>query len=159
MRVVLTGVKRVQRALSHPTGPMRKALDESATVYAAAMAKRFDRYSRGSGDWPDIKPETKRRKRSSRILVDKRYMRLGLQQAIVLASYSPRVAMRFTFNRRGRRHPEARMSIGDLLTIHHLGLGNNLAARRILDAPDQPTRARITGKINRAMSLVHRGKA
>jgi hypothetical protein len=47
-------------------GPIRQCLHQWAAVYRAAMQDRFDRYSKGGGDWPGLAESTKRRRRGPR---------------------------------------------------------------------------------------------
>ena len=46
-------------------GPVRQGLNDSVDRYEAYIRRRFDRLSRGGGEWPPLAPSTLRRKLAS----------------------------------------------------------------------------------------------
>lgn len=125
------------------TRPFLEAYDRIERTYAAFVLHRFDRFSRGAGNWRKLKPETIKRKGSSAILVDTRAMRLGLGATggikIRVSGGSGGVSVELRFAQRDR-HPNADLSISDLAAIHDGGLGK-VPRRRILVGPDQTSRS------------------
>jgi len=133
---------------------VREVLKSWERLYVSFTLKRFDKFSRGGGDWPKLKAATIRRKGSSAILVDKRYLRLGLASGIKSTSHSgSRIVFAFTNK---SMHPEAKMSIAELATIHNDGEGNN-PQRRILVVPDQQTVKRLLAMAGRRLAGYLRG--
>lgn len=148
--VRLRGLTALRKELISPRGPVRRALQSWELAYRAFVLKRFDRFSRGGGDWRDIKEETKARKRSSAILVDRRYLRLGLQSGIGRISEIQRtgsVTLNMGFTR-SSKHKTSGLTIAALATIHDRGLGV-VPRRRILVPPDAQTRQRMAESLKR----------
>lgn len=145
--VRLRGLTALRNELASPRGPVRRALLSWELTYRAFALRRFDRFSRGGGDWPKLKEATRRRKRSSAILVDHRELRLGLQSGIGRLTGTG-TSLRLGFTRK-TRHRRAKMSIAALATIHDLGLGV-VPRRRILAQPDRPTRTRMAADVKKA---------
>lgn len=151
----LKNTETTRRALQNPAGHVLSALKDCAGIYKRTMLKRFDKFSKGGGDWPDIKKETKLRKKSTRILVDTRVMRLGLGADIAMTSQS---GMRTTIGIRQRtKHTRAKMTVADLASIHHFGLGR-VPRRKILVRPDPITSRLMSDRVMRGISRQMKGK-
>lgn len=139
--------RAIQAGLDGKAGPIHRAVRQWALTYLSFAQKRFDRFSRGGGNWPPLKATTKRRKarkgRSLSILRDRNLLFEaltptftrkpgGLQQDIpsgVRAGYGG-----------SARYPGSKMSIADIANAHQTGRGN-LPVRKIIVDPDSPTQA------------------
>lgn len=119
----------------------REAVKETKDLYTGFILRRFDKFSRGSGDWRKLQPATVERKGSSAILVNTRLMRLGLAIAITVEVIAGLLLQMRP--KSGKKHPPSGLSIADIASIHHLGLGR-VPARKIFVRPDRQTALRIT---------------
>lgn len=143
------------KALKRPQGFVLSALNEAAGIYKNFILSRFDKFSRGGGDWRNIKPETAERKKSSAILVDTRTMRLGLAADIGAVSVN---GLKMTIRIKQRtKHKRAKMSVAKLASIHHFGLGR-VPARKILVRPDARTNRQISDKVQRGIKRQMKGR-
>lgn len=157
LHLKLSGLANVKSALRRVSGPVKQAVDEAARVYTAYILKEFDKNSRGSGKWKKLKPATALRKKSTAILVDTRALRTGLNTSIkVKITVYPRLTVVAEFTGR-KRHPKAKMTIADLASIHHLGLGR-VPQRKILVSPDRVTTQRMSNLIIKAAAKVMKGQ-
>lgn len=80
----LRGLTSLYHALSQ-SGPLQEEiLDGWQAIYAGFIQERFDRFSRGGGDWAPLKPATIRAKRnkSEGILVDTGLVKTSLSPVI-----------------------------------------------------------------------------
>lgn len=118
---------------------MNKAISELERVYREDISERFERYSSGGGDWPP------KRNGQVPILVQtgtlRDYVVTDGVGAVRRNQTGNGVSLTIGFKGR-RRHPTARMSVADLASIHHLGLGR-VPARRILAQPSSKAREQI----------------
>lgn len=139
-------LNNLEQELKRPRGPVKRALDTWERLYGAFIVARFDRFSRGTGNWRKLKPATIRRKRSSAILVDRRILRLGLAaKGGVRALGRDGLTLRFGFGNKSRhpaRRGRSKLTIADIATIHHAGLGR-VPARKILVAPGPAVRRQM----------------
>lgn len=153
-KVSLGRHQALSKAISSGSGPVREVLQSWEKIYVAFILKRFDKFSRGGGDWPKLKPGTIRAKGSSAILVDKRYLRMGLATGIRSTSHSgARIVFAFTSR---SLHPTAKMPIAELATIHNEGEGI-VPKRQILVRPDQQTVKQLLAMAGRRLSGYLRG--
>lgn len=109
-------------------------LKQIGQTLGTAVADRFERFSKGEGDWRKIKPETARRKGNTRILVDSGDLLRGIRQGVwTNVSYiGSRVTI--TAQLRARRQHRSGLPMQELIRIHHFGLGR-VPARKILVRP------------------------
>lgn len=135
-------------------GVMKDVLTSWERRYRAFCVRRFDRYSRGGGDWKKLSPVTIALKKSTAILVDTRTMRLRLPLAI-RTSQITKNSVTLTF-RDGYVHPKARVSIARLLTKHDLGRAT--PKRPILVQPDDQTKQEILRLTTKAFANAANGR-
>ena len=139
LKVDLKRHKTLQGAIATGTGPVKETLESFERLYRAFVLRRFDRFSRGGGNWKPNSDAVKRAKRSSAILVDSRVMRLGLNVG-VRATRITKNSVTFSFTNRAR-HPSASLTIAQLATVHDQG--NGVPKRQILVKPDAETTKRL----------------
>lgn len=133
--VDLTKTKVLRDRLKPRSPQMMKFKRAAAQDYRSFLFRRFDRFSRGGGNWPT----TKRR-------------RLGLTKFILRKTHTlyralspvwrnlPGQWQRFVGNKveigiKGGRHPKAKITVGKLAEIHNFGLGKQ-KRRQIMVGPD-----------------------
>ena len=60
--------KAVQRGLRSAggSGPIRKAFNQWAFIYRSFLHERFDKFSKGGGNWAGLSPATKRARKKSK---------------------------------------------------------------------------------------------
>lgn len=132
-------------------GPIRGAIRQWGVRYRAAMQTRYNRFSRGGGNWPTLAASTLRGRRGPRrgaqgprrvsILRD-----TGLLFNALDPQFSPGrgaiqedVPFGVTVGFGGpAKYPEGRASIADVAAFHQNG-GRRLPKREILVAPDTRT--------------------
>lgn len=142
----LSGLTKATKTLSDARAMESEVLEPVVSEYRAFVLKRFDKFSRGGGNWPPNSPQTQKRKGSTAILVDTRAMRLGLAADGIgmtdLKTLSGRVRMTFSFTS-PEAHPKSKkLTISDLASIHHAGQGR-VPARPILARPTPDVRLRM----------------
>jgi hypothetical protein len=135
----LTHHVAMSRDIQTGGGAVREVLRSYERVYRGFIIRRFDNFSRGGGDWKKNSPATILAKGSSAILVNTRVMRLGLATAVREIEIT-RNSVTFQFQN-ASIHPDARVTIAELLTKHDKGLGT--PKRVILVQPDDPTKLRL----------------
>lgn len=147
------------------TGPIADAVRQWAVRYRSFAQERFDRYSKGGGDWPSLKLATIRRRRHGK---GGRYKRGAKAHKKALATGGGQISMlRDTgtmfralspvFGRTpgqlqelipfGIRvgfggpagHPGGPITVAELAEIHHEGKGNVPAREIIVDPPQSVT--------------------
>lgn len=154
----LSGLTKLKAGLGRPQGSLADAEKRASTAYITYVLRRFDKNSRGGGDWPKLSPATIAAKGSSAILVNTRLLRLGLQTGIgvvdVVTGRTWRLTFKFTST---KTHPPSGLSISDLASMHHLGFGK-VPARKILVKPDSTTMERITRIMTKGCADTVNGK-
>jgi hypothetical protein len=143
----------IRAQLSGAEGPLRDALRNAGMIYIDAMQKRFTRLSKGGGEWPPLALETIRKRASKRkvfgvkiysnlILVDTQTIFTTLTP--IWNNAAPGQIARDIENGvevgigGPSRHPESKMSIGQLAYIQHQGT-QRIPSRRIIVTPDEAT--------------------
>jgi hypothetical protein len=123
--------------------------------YKKFALARYNRNSRGGGDWPPLSPKTKKRikKRSRAILKDSNTLVSTLDPIPTLDKYPKPGIVTINHYRGitigfggGGAHPLSRLSIGRLATVHHLGLGR-VPVRTILVDPTQEIKNRMANDV------------
>lgn len=145
VKVDLKKHKALKSAIENGTGPVRETLESFEKLYRSFALRRFDKFSRGGGDWPKNSAGTRKGKRSSAILVDTRIMRLGLGFGI-RSIKTTKNSVTFAFVNPSA-HPGAGISIAELASIHDKGQG--VPKRKILVRPDQETVSRMLDMVKR----------
>lgn len=151
-------LRTLREELARPKGPVKAALNTWALVHRAFLLRRFTTFSRGGGNWRPLKPDTVAAKGSSGILIDRGFLKMGLGAGIGLIRTDIGQMIRLTigFNNK-RKHPRSQLSIADLATIHHLGLGV-VPARRILVPPDAQAKEELKNTMTRVVKRILDGK-
>ena len=128
-------VKYVQRATS-PNSYTRQLIRAWVIIYLADMQRRFNKNSRGGGDWKAIKRSTAQQKGNDLILVQIGKLKNALQlwalgnKMVILGS---ELAAEVGFS--NAMH-DKKLSFNQLARIHQNGEGN-VPAREILVPPSQ----------------------
>ncbi len=143
INVRLKGLERLRASLSKPTPAVQAAFVRVESIYAQFIAARFDKFSKGGGNWRKIKPATALAKGSTLILINRRDFRRwlpgGIRMRILKSTHKYRFMAGF---KAGTNHPRARMPMSKLGAIHDRGQGVN-PKRQILTGIDETTRKRI----------------
>lgn len=136
-------VAEISKHLTHGTGPIRKVHQQWGARFRSFTQIRFNKYSRGGGDWPSLK-NTRSRNRKGQFLKQsilrdtntlfysvtpafsglpgqlQRGIPLGIEVGIGGAS----------------KHPKGLRTVGEIATYHQTGAGNN-PVRKIIVLPPQ----------------------
>ncbi len=151
--VKLEGLKRFQRSVSgdmrsRSNGPVRKAITQWAAIYRAAMLERYTKASRGSGDWPPLKPNTIARRRKGKgvgprasILVDTGILRGAL--SIEFSNKPGQLQQDLPFGVRvgyggPAQHDSGGPTVAQIANWHQTGAGR-LPVREIIVSPTGKT--------------------
>lgn len=125
--------------------PFKELFESWGDAYAQFIQKRFDRLSRGGGEWPPLKPATIRAKRRAGfggtarlILVMTRFLRRHLDPWLSRTSFkvTPN-GVNVAFGK-SARHPRAHVPVSTLALWHHEGAGR-LPVRKIIVNADMAT--------------------
>ncbi len=144
-------------------GPVRKAFKQWGARYRSFLRERFDKYSKGGGDWAPLSPKTIARRRKGRgsrrfavgsiaILRDKGIMFAALDP--VFKNKPGQLQEDIQFGIRvgfggAAPHGDDKITVAQLAEIHHSGLGN-VPARVIVVAPDTTTQQGMASDMERA---------
>lgn len=140
----------VHRGLASTTGPILKALKQWAARYRGFSRERFDRFSKGGGTWPPLKPSTKRGRRKGKrgtggrtfsILRDTGTLFGALD--VVFTHQPGALEETIPFGIRAgfggpARHPKGKATIADIAEFHQEGKGV-VPEREIIVDPNQRT--------------------
>lgn len=144
---LLKKLRKLVKNLKGGQGPVQKMWFEVAAIYRGFILRRFRKFSRGEGNWPQLSPSTIAAKGSSKILIDKGFLVASLNPAFMTGG-----PVEMTKNRLGveirfssSSHQSSGLTIADLARVHQLGLGT-VPKRKILVKPDDKTMAQI-GKL------------
>jgi hypothetical protein len=149
----LTNHKKLAASLRSGEGPVKETLATYERLYRSFVLRRFDRFSRGEGNWLPLSWRTMLRKRSTAILVDTRFMRLRLATGIrAVRRTKDSLVMGFTSL---ETHPTAGVPVAELATKHDRGI--NVPARPILVQPDEQTKRSMLDAATRAYAKEARG--
>ena len=151
-------------------GPIRRAMRQWGARYRSFAQQRFDRYSKGGGDWPPLAESTKRRRRKARkgrkkgatrsfsLLRDTGLMFAALNPAWTGKAGALQEDIQFGI-RVGyggpSKHPGGKATIADIARFHDIGAGN-LPERQIIDVPDAPTWVAMANDMDRALGKMAR---
>lgn len=127
---------------SRSTG--RRVFKQWQVEYQRYLKKRFHRYSKGGGDWPEHSPGYTNA--TGLLLRDTEYMFRTLGESFGLINQGGNaVGVEIKFPR--RRHPTAGMLVSKLAEIHHFGLGN-MPQRTMWDDPDDQTKRKMQAHLS-----------
>ena len=178
------GMKRMEQKIrdglrSPVPSPINDAFKQWSFRYRSAMRERYDRFSKGGGNWPPLKAATIARRRHGK---GGRFQRGGKALARAVSSgggsvsilrdtgtmfmvfspifkhlagqYEKRVPFGIVVGYGGsERHPEGKMTVARLAEIHHKGLGHNPKRTLLIDPPD-PLKKQMAGDMERAMQKI-----
>lgn len=151
---------QIRADLQGANGHLRRGLRQFAARIRSFWAQRFDRYSKGGGDWKPLAPSTLRRRRKGKgsglqaaILVDTGTLKgsFNSQRGMIEADIPN--GLRIGFG--GADSHSAGMTIPRLAQIHQGG-GPRLPARPIIVEPDVRTVAAGVADVNRAIAAIAR---
>jgi hypothetical protein len=143
----------VQRHLKGPNhgGPIGVAFKQWGAVYRGFVKERFHRFSRGSGDWPPLKPSTIARRRKGTgvgtvaILIDTGTLFAGLDPSLKTEKGAIqkdiRNGIRVGYGG-SARHEKGGGTIAAIASYHQAG-GGRLPKREIIVKPDSATIAKM----------------
>jgi hypothetical protein len=127
-------------------------LEDVGRTYAASMKKRYDRFSRGGGDWAPLKPATlagRRRQgiRHKRILYafGPMFAAFELGKSLTLAIRALAVTVKF----------DLRTKLGKRSRYHDEGAGR-LPARQLLPSADETTLKKMQDVASRGVKPILR---
>ena len=157
------GLKRFEREVrkglsSTAMSPMRDAFKQWAFRFRSAMRERYDRFSRGGGNWKGLKESTKRARRG-RGVGGISILRDTNTLFTVFTPIFKRIAGQFERNvpfgivvgyGGSGMHPKGKMTVARLAEIHHEGLGNN-PERKLLVDPSDHLKRQMANDIERAL--------
>lgn len=145
----LRNVQTLRSSLRSGEGPIVEVVEASFETYRKFIVDRFDRFSRGGGNWKKLKPSTVKRKGHNRILVDTKFLRLHLLESIrVLKRIGKKLIVGFEST---VVHPNSKLTIEELENIHDQGLGSS-PKRKILIKPDDETKRTQAQKIRQVIT-------
>lgn len=146
-------------------GPVRRAMRQWAARYRGFAQSRFDRYSKGGGDWPPLAASTRQRRRKARKGRTKgaaRSFSLLRDTGLLFAALNPVWSRKpgalqkdIPFGVRvgyggPSKHPGGKATIADIAGFHDTGAGN-LPERQIIDVPDTRTLDAMKDDMERAL--------
>lgn len=124
-----------------------RVMDAWEIIYRTFIRDRFERFSRGGGNWRALKPDTVRRKGSSLILrdTDRLFRDLTPIRDNSGALQIRRHGFRMTaFLGAGRSYPTG-ITTGDVASFHNEG-DEHLPRRRVIVQPDPRTLTTMSNK-------------
>jgi hypothetical protein len=165
VRINIQPLDRFVDTVINGRSPMGDVYRQWTVRYRAFAQNRFVKQSQGGGDWPDLAPSTKRRRRGPRrgykgarrfaILQDTRTIFNALDPDTKQAGSLEQVlrdGVRVGYGG-SAKHPKAPMTIARLTEIHHRGLGHN-PKREIIVEPDQQTVRRMCDDLTRGLNRI-----
>lgn len=147
---------RLRESVMRVSGPLRVALTQAAVMIRAYWQERFNRYSRGGGDWPPLSPATIARRRQGRpkagrgrtvsILRDTNTL-FGALDAVYAAKPGQLEEISVNGLRVGyggpAKHPEAgSKTVAEIAEIHDQGT-DRIPQRQIIVLPPEPVMVRV----------------
>jgi hypothetical protein len=144
-------------------GPIREALRQWGARYRSFLHERFDKYSKGGGDWPPLSPRTMARRRGPRKgYKGPRAFSILRDTGTLFNALTPEFTRKpgqlqedIPFGVRvgyggPSKHPKAKASIANVAHFHQIGAGH-LPARKIIVEPNDPTIKRMESDMERAI--------
>lgn len=148
-------------------GPLSVMFKRWAIRFRTFIQRRFNQYSRGKGDWPDLSQKTKDRRRKGRkksknagsfsILRDTNtlYLATNPQFSNLPGQLEDRKFSLVIVGYGGpQKHKSGKMTVGQLAEVHQLGLGKGLPERGIIVDPDIRTRRQIRNDARDAVNAL-----
>jgi len=139
VRINLQGLSKFRQRINAGGAPVDKLLKIWQARYKQYILQRFDKYSKGGGDWPALSPFTVARKSkkggNTAILVDTGQMRLMLDPEIAGDSGTKYGKWFVSVGFGGAGGSHGNVTLADIASFHQAG-GPNLPQRKILVPPD-----------------------
>lgn len=151
-------------------GPIRRAMRQWAARYRGFAQQRFDKFSKGGGDWPPLAESTKKRRRKARKGRKKGAVRsfsllrdTGLMFNALDTPWTRKpgaLQKDIPFGVRAgyggpAKHPGGKATIADIAGFHQAGKGR-LPKREIIVVPDTRTLAAMAGDMERGLGEMAR---
>lgn len=148
--VDLTKLKALEKVTSQRSPEMIAFKKQAATDYRGFLFDRFNRFSRGGGNWPKTKRWKQNKPRRGRkfktanggsryhlILRDTHtlYRSLTPKYSGRPGQYQKLVSNRIVIGIKGGKHPKAKITIGRLAAIHNSGEGRQKKRQIFVMAP------------------------
>ena len=174
--IKLDGLEHVRKRIRDSSGPVDKMFKQWGRKYLGFIDQRFDKFSKGGGDWAKLDDSTVRRRRKGG------KKRGGINRIKAIASRTGgKVAIladtgvlkggltvgsagnMFKRTDKGIRvgfggfaiHPGSRMLIRDLAIIHDQGVREkNIPQRQILVKPDARLRRRLNADLKKMLKTI-----
>lgn len=159
VHVDLSPLIKFKERVLQKSGHVRVALKQWAAIYRGFIQERFDKYSKGGGNWRALSPVTiaGRRKGSgvsavATILRDTGTLFVALDPGkLNPGAIEKHTAFGVTVGYGGSgSHPKGKMTIAKLAAIHDQGLGR-MPQRQIIVGPDAKTLKLMTKAMDRAL--------
>jgi hypothetical protein len=153
----LTGLDKLTKLVTSNSPVVLKTLKQWAFLYRAWAQNRFDKYSKGGGDWPALSPITIRRRRGKgqnvAILRDTGLLFMVLQPVFQNIAGSIETFGNFSVTTGyggSALHTGtgSRATIADIASFHNYGMGHN-PKREIIAAPDDRLYEKLTDVANK----------
>lgn len=147
-------LEAVERKTESPDPDYQKWLRRAARRMRSYWFRRYDRFSRGGGNWRTTKRRTRSRGRNRSLILRKTHTLMRALSPVMrgLAGQWEKISgnkVETGYGGRGR-HPEAKMSVLRLAKIHNEGLGI-VPRRQIIVRPNSETRQLIIGDAERIL--------
>ena len=150
-------------------GPIGAAFREWGARFRGLLKERFVEFSRGGGDWPDLKESTKRRRAKARKGHEgARSFAILIDTATLIHAVDPqfknppgRVDENIPFGIRvgyggPDRYPKGKATIADIASFHQEG-GGHLPCRKIIVGPSRGVVDAMAGDMTRALKQITEG--
>ncbi len=150
-------------------GPIRRAMRQWAARYRGFAQQRFDKFSKGGGDWPPLAASTKARRRKARkgSKGARSFSLLRSDASLLFNALNPtwtrkpgalqqdiQFGVRVGFGGPAK-HPGGKATIADIAGFHDSGAGN-LPERKIIVVPDARTLVSMANDMERALGQMAR---
>lgn len=147
IRLNFSSFHKLRDALASKSGAVGEAYAECIRLYRVYLWERFNKYSRGGGNWKGLRPGTLRAKLAKGFPRDI-LVRTRILQSVMKPTASARIiktgkGIRLIFGG-GKRYPNG-TSVAVVMDAHDKG-GGNLPKRQILVKP--------TGQVLRNMAII-----
>lgn len=159
----------IRKGLERASGPIRDAIRQWAYRYRGFAQERFDRFSKGRGDWPGLKASTirQRRRGDKRARGKRKRASILRDTGTIFSALEPNFigapgqlekdipfGVRVGFGG-PHKHPKGKATIADIAHFHQSGTGP-LPKREIIVDPDRETQEGMAEDMESAFRKVIR---
>lgn len=165
VRVDMTPFLKFRDKIVSNAGFVKIALKQWAAIYRGFVQERFDKFSKGGGNWKPLAPSTIAGRRKgggvglvATILRDTNTLYAALDPGTLKpGAIEQHTNFGVTVGYGGGdRHPEGQVSIADIAGWHDQGT-NRIPQRQIIVPPDDKTIRLMSNAMERAMHLTANG--